>query len=626
MKTRGCSFFLLLAVLAGTHNARAQGTAFTYQGQLGDGANAANGSYDMTFSLYGAATGGNPTTSVTNTATPVTNGLFTVLLNFGSGPFNGTRQWMQVGVRTNGGGSFQPLGGRQELTPTPYAIAAESVIGQIPLSQLPAQLSLFSDPGTQNFFAGQSSGTASPGGQQNVAIGPSTLNSLTSGNYNTATGTGSLGLDTTGSYNSAFGIDALALNSTGSYNTAVGGDALSFSGTTYSNTAVGYGALGLTSGNYNTAVGAWALEDAGAGYQNVAVGAGALQNNSGGTENTAVGYQALVSSTGSGNVAVGVTALQGNTTGNGNTALGSAALWVCSGTNNIGIGNGGGDNLTTGSYNIDIGNTGQSGDNNVIRIGSGQSQTFIAGNVGLGGATPQQTLSLNGGMNLDQSSLNSGGFSTALSFGSGSGEGIASDRASGNADSFGLNFFTDFNKRMTIQQQGNVGIGTANPNSLLEVAGNAYVDQNLSVGSLTIRSGADLAEPFKISAGAEIVQGAVVIIDDQNPGRLKMSDTAYDTRVAGVVSGANGIHPGIQMHQEGMIDGGQNVALSGRVYVQADATFGSIHPGDLLTTSSSPGCAMKVGDHSRAQGAILGKAMTGLNQGKGMVLVLVTLQ
>jgi hypothetical protein len=60
--------------------------------------------------------------------------------------------------------------------------------------------------------------------------------------------------------------------------------------------------------------------------------------------------------------------------------------------------------------------------------------------------------------------------------------------------------------------------------------------------------------------------------------------------------------------------------------VQADAANGAIRPGDLLTTSSTPGHAMKVTDHARAQGAILGKAMTSLAEGKGMVLVLVTLQ
>ena len=108
--------------------------------------------------------------------------------------------------------------------------------------------------------------------------------------------------------------------------------------------------------------------------------------------------------------------------------------------------------------------------------------------------------------------------------------------------------------------------------------------------------------------------------------RLKRSRSAYDTRVAGIISGANGVNPGIALHQEGVLEGGQNVALSGRVYVQADATFGAIKPGDLLTTSDTPGHAMKVAEHGKAQGAILGKAMSGLKEGKGMVLVLVTLQ
>ncbi len=66
--------------------------------------------------------------------------------------------------------------------------------------------------------------------------------------------------------------------------------------------------------------------------------------------------------------------------------------------------------------------------------------------------------------------------------------------------------------------------------------------------------------------------------------------------------------------------------MTGRVYVQADATFGAIKPGDMLTTSETPGHAMKVTDHARAQGAILGKAMSGLKEGTGTVLVLVTLQ
>ena len=82
------------------------------------------------------------------------------------------------------------------------------------------------------------------------------------------------------------------------------------------------------------------------------------------------------------------------------------------------------------------------------------------------------------------------------------------------------------------------------------------------------------------------------------------------------------------MGQPGTIAAGEHpVALSGRVYVRADASNGSIHPGDLLTTSSVRGHAMKVEDHPRAQGAIIGKAMTALKTGEtGLVLVLVSLQ
>ncbi len=145
------------------------------------------------------------------------------------------------------------------------------------------------------------------------------------------------------------------------------------------------------------------------------------------------------------------------------------------------------------------------------------------------------------------------------------------------------------------------------------------------VRTLRITGGADLAEPFQMKE-EELEKGSVVVIDDEHPGRLKRSRSAYDTRVAGIISGANGVNPGIALHQEGVIEGGQNVALSGRVYVRADATGAPIIPGDLLTTSDTPGHAMKVTEPTRAQGAVIGKAMSSLSDGTGMVLVLVTLQ
>ena len=166
---------------------------------------------------------------------------------------------------------------------------------------------------------------------------------------------------------------------------------------------------------------------------------------------------------------------------------------------------------------------------------------------------------------------------------------------------------------------GNVGINMTSPQYPLDVNGTTRTH------SIIITGGADVAEPFKMGR-AEIPKGSVVVIDKDHPGELKLSATAYDKTVAGIVSRANGINPGIALHQEGTLEGGQNVALSGRVYVQADAANGAIEPGDLLTTSTTPGHAMRVTDPARAQGAIIGKAMTALAEGKGMVLVLVTLQ
>jgi hypothetical protein len=105
-----------------------------------------------------------------------------------------------------------------------------------------------------------------------------------------------------------------------------------------------------------------------------------------------------------------------------------------------------------------------------------------------------------------------------------------------------------------------------------------------------------------------------------------LSARAYDPRVAGIISGAGNINTGLTLSQHGILDGGQNVALSGRVYCLVTASNGAIRPGDMLTTSDVPGHAMKATDRGRAYGAVIGKAMTSLDSGEGLVLVLVNLQ
>jgi len=151
-----------------------------------------------------------------------------------------------------------------------------------------------------------------------------------------------------------------------------------------------------------------------------------------------------------------------------------------------------------------------------------------------------------------------------------------------------------------------------------------------TVGVLKITGGADLCEQFDIrSIKGELLPspGMVVSIDPRSPGDLVISQEPYDRRVAGIISGAGGVKPGMLMGQEGSKANGVNpVALTGRVYCWADASNGPIESGDLLTTSDVPGHAMKVTDYGKALGAILGKAMSSLEEGKGLVLVLVTLQ
>jgi len=149
---------------------------------------------------------------------------------------------------------------------------------------------------------------------------------------------------------------------------------------------------------------------------------------------------------------------------------------------------------------------------------------------------------------------------------------------------------------------------------------------------LEITGGSDLSEQFDVGTSLDhsdlaAEPGLVVSIDPSRPGRLEICRQAYDRKVAGVISGAGGVRPGMLMGQQGSVANGSHpVALTGRVYVWADASTGSIEPGDLLTTSDVPGHAMKVGDHDRANGAVLGKAMTSLKSGQGLVLVLVSLQ
>ncbi len=266
------------------------------------------------------------------------------------------------------------------------------------------------------------------------------------------------------------------------------------------------------------------------------------------------------------------------------------------------------------------------------------------GEVGIGTVSPTSKLDLNGGkmrvreqdsedqyFEIDNENANSGSFSLhSPQDGKKSLQIRCVHDGSGTASGETWMRFSVGNKylpthAMTIRESGNVGIGTSSPSRPLTVRGNILIE-SASTGDPVAEfgEGLDYAEGFDLSETSAIEPGTVLVIDQDNPGKLTKSTKPYDKRVAGIAAGAKGLGSGVRL---GVDRFDCDVALAGRVYCNVDASGGDIEPGDLLTTSDTPGYAMKAKDHTSAQGAILGKAMERLERGaKGQILVLVTLQ
>lgn len=164
---------------------------------------------------------------------------------------------------------------------------------------------------------------------------------------------------------------------------------------------------------------------------------------------------------------------------------------------------------------------------------------------------------------------------------------------------------------------GNVGIGTKTPEATLHVAG------NIIANDVMLRN-ADVAEEFSTADTTAVEPGSVMVIEEGTV--LRQCTQAYDTKAIGVVSGAGNYKPALLLDRQTDQSNRLPIALMGKVECKVDASTAPIEMGDLLTTSATPGHAMKAADPMKAFGAVIGKALGRLESGTGMIPILVTLQ
>ena len=184
------------------------------------------------------------------------------------------------------------------------------------------------------------------------------------------------------------------------------------------------------------------------------------------------------------------------------------------------------------------------------------------------------------------------------------------------------------------QSVGGEGIrGTTNSDTNAAVVGvsNGLAPAGFFQGNVQVSGdiqllNADCAEDFDITETEKVETGTVMVLNEQ--GSLQPSYREYDKKVVGVISGANGYKPAIVLDKQySQQDNGRlPVALMGKVYCKVDARHSSIEIGDLLTTSSTKGYAMKADDATKAFGTVIGKALGSIKEGLGVILVLVALQ
>ncbi len=286
-----------LAQEAGPQNPQAAlGTAFTYQGQLKNASGPVTGMCDLAFRLYDDASVGSQVGNAITSTVPITNGFFTVQLDFGVSAFTGDARWLQIGVRCPAGsGSYTTLSPRQPLTPAPYALALPGLYTQ-------------QNATSPNVIGGYRGNTITPGVYGAVIAGGGESNGINSvsgnyatiggGYYNSASDYGAMvggGEDNHASNNHATVGGGLKNNASGAGATISGGS----ENTASSDRATIGGGVNNHASAYAVVVGGGYGNTAGGEYDTVGGGVFNTADNmyatvGGGRDNTASGYVATV--------------------------------------------------------------------------------------------------------------------------------------------------------------------------------------------------------------------------------------------------------------------------------------------------------------------------------------------
>lgn len=592
-----------LAVAASS--AFGQTTAFTYQGQLKDGGSPANGAYDLTFRLFDADANGNQIgADVSLAATTVADGLFTVALDFGAGMFDGSPRWLEIEVNTI------VLTPRQPITSTPYSQTSNysqssNVANYSYAPWIPTGSDLYFLDGSVGI------GTATPTAKLHVA-GEAGVDGIKfpDGTLQTTAAIGGGGGD---SIWSLAGADAYY----NAGNVGIGTSNPGFKLDTNSSTGLG-ARIGM-----QAAGGGALVIGCNPGDNRIYLEGYNSTNDGSPTEMLITGYaggQLPKLTISAANVGIGTSSPTGKlhvVGSSGNTIYGTTSGGK--GVAGLATSNFGGTAVYgehSAAFNYGYLGTLDAGVTGIAQVYTNYGGSFAntdAGGVALKvtqGATQVKKLEAEAiGQDAEVLRLTTErpwAFKQAY-FGSGTALRLQPDT--------GL-------KNFEIAAAGGTIVATFEGND----AAPRLVVNGTTVTKVLQITGADLAEKFPVS-GEKVAPGTVMEIDPENPGLLRKAQGEYNARVAGVVSGANDFAAGAILGHLPGCEEAPPIALSGRVWTYCDADESAITPGDLLTTSATPGHAMKATDRSRAYGAAIGKAMTSLPRGqRGLVLVLVNLQ